>query len=210
MVGTAQAQTFPATPGTLGTIPDGPGTPTTCGSDGVPLVVEFEVSSLAEVIGLIYIDLTASHTWVGDVSAVLAAPGGTPSAPLFGHTGSLAPTACGDSSDLGATYTFADGSTNLNWLTAAQTFDPIPAGVYNASEFGGDATPEESILLGDAFRWMAPADTNGTWTLTVIDSGVGDTGAITAAGLNISLESGTIFTDRFESGDTSAWSVAVP
>jgi hypothetical protein len=77
------AATFAGT-GT-GSIPDGP---SGCGNyTGTPLDVTFNVTGLTGTVGNVAVQFNASHTYVGDLRAVLVAPGGNPSHIIFSQTG---------------------------------------------------------------------------------------------------------------------------
>lgn len=76
----------PADPGSLGAIPDGG---VNCPTDGTPRNVTFTVSGLVgrATDVAVKVQLAPPHTWIGDVTARLVAPGGT-SVLVFGRTGS--------------------------------------------------------------------------------------------------------------------------
>lgn len=171
----------------VGAIPDR-GT-TGCGEPAGPqLTISFDVVGLASSVSNVGVQLTGVHTWVGDLTATLNAPGGSPSFVIFGATSATSATACGDSSDFGGPYNFNDGFAN-NWWSAALaagTTVPIPAGNYSASAPGGAAGASGNATSFNAvFGGMTAAAANGTWALTVTDRGGGDTGSITAATLFI-------------------------
>lgn len=171
------AATFPADAASLGAIPDndcaGAGravTFTAAGLSGSPSNVSVTFSSGSP-----------SHSWVGDIDAVLLAPGGTPSHVLFSYTGNVGGSGFGDSSNLIGPYTFNDAATGNWWTAAASVGDtlPVPSGSYRTStDVGGAQT-----LMNPAFAGVA--NPNGTWTLRFNDCASGDTGAISAASLTI-------------------------
>ncbi len=168
----ASAASFAAT-GT-GTIPD-----------NLPagLVMSFAVTGSGAPTS-IGIGMTATHTWVGDLTVTLAAPGGAPSATIFARPGRVGGTGFGTNSDLAGTYAFFDSHMGDFWAAAAAnvaagTF--LPPGNYRSSGVGaGTATS-----LNPVFAGLTPAQTNGTWTLTVTDAASGDTGTVTSATLFI-------------------------
>ncbi len=178
----APAATFPGT-GT-GAIPDGT-TATVCDSPGAPLNISFNVSGLTGTVNDVNVNMNITHTWVGDITATLIAPNGT-SHILYSRTGRV-DTACGDSSNLGGVYNFDDQASNTNWWAASAAGDTnyvIPAGNYRTTQAGPQAaanfSPETS--LNTAFNGVSP---NGTWTLRITDNANVDTGAVSAANLEI-------------------------
>ena len=171
-----------------GAIPDGHGG---SGGDAVcdattlgpPLVVEFDVRNLADVVRSVGVRVTfaPAHTWVGDLHLRLAAPGGSPAAPLFGDTGAGA--AGDDGSDAQGAYAFGDEGSSDWWSTASETKDEIAiaAGYYRATADGTG----EPVSFDAAFAGLAPQQANGTWTLTIADDCAQDTGGVAAASLVI-------------------------
>jgi hypothetical protein len=131
-----------------------------------------------------------THTFVGDITAVLIAPNGA-SHTLFGHTLATTATAFGDSSDLGTIYNFKDSAAappNGGWwqaATAAGTTTVMPTGDYRTTASGGAGAvnPQPPTNMNASF--MGVANANGTWTLRVTDGCAGDTGSVTAASLTI-------------------------
>src|SRR5690606_26315080 len=148
------------------------GVPSTCGSDGAPLDVTFNVTGLTGAIESVTVDITMTHTWMTDVTATLIAPDGSTSLVLFGRTSTTSATACGDSSDLSGTYIFTDDAVGTNWWAAAIAAGAtMPAGEYRTTAIGPQAasnySPETS--LNETFGGIA--DANGTWTLRFFDGG---------------------------------------
>lgn len=177
----------------FGAIPDGPGTPTLCGSDGTPRNVTFNVTGLSGAPTNVEVSMTFGspvHTFVGDITAVLIAPNGA-SQTLFGYTGSTVSSGCGDASDLAGPYTFSDNAPSPpsgGWwqaATTAGTTTAIASGTYRTTARGGAGAtnPQPPTNLTAAFAGVS--DPNGTWTLRLTDGGGGDTGGITAATLTV-------------------------
>lgn len=169
----------------VGAIPDA----TVDGTFGAPLVVSFIVTGITSPISSVSVDLTGTHTFIGDLDVVLAAPGGSPSHVIFSRVGSTTVTGFGDSSDLGGTYNFTDAAA-ANFWTAAGAVGPTDAvapGDYRTTAMGGagQTNPAPVTNLTAAFSALTAAQANGMWTLTFRDRGVGDTGTITAANLSI-------------------------
>jgi subtilisin-like proprotein convertase family protein len=158
--------TFPGT-GT-GSIPDN--------MPAGPLVVSFNVTGLSGTASDVKVDMTATHSWLGDLTAVLKSPDGTTHT-IFarpGYTGS----GFGYNADLSGTYSFFDTAAGDLWAAASpQTI--VPAGNYRTSA----ATTGAPTIMTAAFSSIPSL--NGTWTLSVSDSAGGDTGAVTAANLTI-------------------------
>lgn len=170
----------------LGAIPDGgPG----CGVPGTPLDTSFVVSGVTGGIQDINVSVTFSpaHTWSGDVTATLIAPGGSPSFVLFGRRGTTTATGCGSSTNLAGPYLFVDPSVSSNNFWSA-VGDPVPAGTYMTSPEGGAgvSNPPPGTPLNATFAGLTPAQINGTWTLRFVDGGGGDTGSVSATALSIS------------------------
>lgn len=122
------------------------------------------------------------HTWVGDLRAVLTAPGGA-SAVIFSRTGraASATTGFGDSSDLTGNYRYIDTGGDFVAAAALAGAAPVANGDYRAS-IGGILTAEPSPLLNTVFAGVNPL---GNWTLFITDGAAGDTGTLTSATLNI-------------------------
>jgi hypothetical protein len=168
-----------------GPIPDG--TSAACDVEGAPRVVSFAVSGIAANLTSVGAQFQADHTWVADIRATLAAPGGSPSLPLFGNTGGN-PNG-GDNSNLGGLYGFDDSFTRNWWTDAASVGDDdvIPvssptAGGFRTSAISTTATTTQTSLNA-VFAGLTPAQANGTWTLTFTDDCAADTGSVQSATL---------------------------
>lgn len=127
------------------------------------------VSSTATVSGVpgpissVRVRVSATHTWVGDLSVRLTSPGGT-TLTLLDRPGVPASTFGCNNNNL-ANVLFEDGA-------------PNPEAVCDAA--GTAATwPVSTAGPVNAFSTLAGQNANGTWTLTVVDSGGGDTGSLT-------------------------------
>ena len=178
----APAATFAANAGTLGAIPDAPAGGVGCGegNSGAARDVTFNVSGLSGAPTNVEVSMTLTHSWSGDVTAVLIAPNGA-SHTLFGRRGATTSAACGSSSDFAGTYSFRDTSTNTTFFTVAT--NPVPATDYRATTAGGSAAGGQVTNITTAFSGVSSP--NGTWTLRLTDAGDGDTGSITAATLTV-------------------------
>jgi subtilisin-like proprotein convertase family protein len=174
---------FNADAPSLGAIPDGPAG--VCGTfTSPPRDVTFTVSGISGTITDVRVGTTFSpaHTWRGDLSVELRAPGGTPAKKIFESTGSTTAGGCGSANDAAGPYIFFDTATPATswWLN---TGNPTTAGNYKASTPGGVAGGGADTTITPAFAGVTNA--NGTWTLRILDGGGGDTGSISAATLEI-------------------------
>lgn len=144
-------------------IPDGPGVPTACGSPGTPITSSITVADGGTISDL-DVRLEVAHTWVGDL--VITLDNGSTTIDLIREPGDLDDsTGCGDSSD-GFNMIVDDEGTDGSTEDAPAT----PGGTEPAYTTGGRYTPNGSLSDFDG-QTIA-----GTWTLTVIDTGAGDTG----------------------------------
>lgn len=195
-----------------------PGTNTGAIPDNDPVtgrVVSFAVSGMAGPLASVELSVDLTHTYAGDVTATLIAPGGVARLVVLGRPGTGRTSTFGDSSNFGGTYVFSDlGRPDL--LPALQaiadtvalgsgTFRTTSRGVPGRSNAGGCPTS-----LRGAFAGLTPAEANGTWTLVVTDSFNGDTGAVGAATLTLDALGPSIFADGFETAPAPAPEAMVP
>jgi len=180
---------FPANAGTLGAIPDSPTGGTVCGDySGAPKDVTFTVSGLSNAApSNVAVNVTMTHSWVGDLDVTLRGPGGTPVHTIFDQVLAALATDCGDNSDLTGPYNFSDAApaTPTFW-TAANTAGaaaPVAPGDYRSTTPGGAAGGGAVTNITSAFSSVT--NPNGTWTLRFHDGGSGDTGGVTAATLTV-------------------------
>ncbi len=129
------------------------------------------------------------HTWIGDVTVTLIAPGGT-SRVVFGRTGSDQAFSTGGASDLAGPYYFSDlapvAPTWWDMASSLGNLQPVPQGAYRASTLGGTATSGANALLTPAFTGLPSV--NGTWTLRVTDNCGAETGGVGAARLFVTTD----------------------
>jgi subtilisin-like proprotein convertase family protein len=151
------------------------------------------------------------HTWSGDLTATLTAPGGSPTATIFQRKGRATPctSGAGSASDLTGPYTFRDDPTGSpgNFHTIAT--NPVPSGQYQATRCvttAGEVILMDGIFAGpvfgpdylvgknfygteekglESFRNMSPEAANGTWILNINDQASGDVGTVTAIQLSL-------------------------
>lgn len=180
------AADFPANAGTLGAIPDYPVNASGCHVSGwVDKDVTFTVSGITPPISNVEIKgltFSPAHTWGGDITATLIAPGGTSSV-VFGRIGAITATAAGTSSDLAGPYGFRNTSDPNIWSVSATT--PLPSNTYTPVVSGGAGVtnPAPTINIDAAFAGVVSP--NGTWTLRFRDGCDGDTGSVSAVTLTV-------------------------
>ncbi|MCP3982185.1 MAG: hypothetical protein GY716_22995, partial [bacterium] len=127
------------------------------------------------------IDLVGTHTFMGDLDFNLDSPAAT-SVRLLGQN-------CG-----------SDDNFDVNFDDEAAPGDP-PCPPTD----GGTYQPVDPLSAFDG------EDSEGTWTLTINDNLGGDSGQLDGWSLEICIEdTGRLFADGFESGDTTAWSNTAP
>lgn len=162
--------------------------PLTCGFWGTPRAITFSVNGMVAPLTDIRTTLqfTPSHTFAGDVRAVLRAPTGA-AVTLFGRLGSTSGNSYGAAADLYGPYTFVDESVGASNIWSVTTTNPIPAGTYVATVEGpptvGSMAAPSSLL--STFAALTTAQINGTWTLEVSDRCGGDTGSVSLATLTL-------------------------
>jgi len=160
----------------------------TSGTFGPSRVVSFAVTGVSANVTTVSVNMTLTHTYVGDLDVVLASPGGTRSLVIFSRVGATTAGSFGSDSELGGTYSFSDSAT-ANFWTAATTAagGTIPAGAYRTTAAGGagQTNPAPVTSLNATFAGLTPAQANGTWTLTFRDRGAGDVGNVSAANLTV-------------------------
>ena len=178
LVGQSLAQaTFPADQATLGQIPDSVGE---VGSDGPPLFVSIPVTGGVGGVATVSVSMTISHSWMGEITATLISPDGTPHV-LYGRTLATTPTDWGTANDLNGTYSFSDAA-NGNFWTAAMSA-PVPPGAYRTSAIGGFPGATGPVTaMNPLFNNREP---NGTWRVRFTDSARLDVGIVSALSLTL-------------------------
>lgn len=173
-------------PGTgTGAVPDGgPG----CGAPAATsLDIAFAVSGVP-AFDDISVDMTffPDHNWMGDLSATLIGPDAT-EVSLFGNVGTSNTSSCGESSNMGGTYTFSDTSTGDLWVAADFPFSIVAPGSYFPTAPGNPAVagPAPYASMTAPFTGTSA---DGTWILRLTDSGEGDTTGVTAATLTFNTD----------------------
>jgi len=172
-----------------GSIPDA-----IANTPGTPLVISFSVNGMGAPLTDVRVTMNFSptHTFAGDLVAVLKAPGGSPSVTLFGRIGAVTPSrSFGSGRHLTGTYTFVDpaiSSVNI-WTEEAAVASPtgvIPVGTYATTVTGPVTTaPASTTPLLSAFTSLNAGQVNGIWTLELRDMASGDQGGISSASLTL-------------------------
>lgn len=191
----------------LGSIADGALGGTACVDPGAPRDVMF---TMIPVPGYVLVDVGVSlgltHSWLGDLTATLAAPDGTTHT-LFGRVGATTATACGDSSNMDGEYAFNDFAASPfggMWQAASAVSgaETVMPGLYRTTDSGGDGAvqPMPPTSLRTTFTGPGADNFSGTWTVRITDGGENDTGAVTSATLSLCLGAlaDTIFANGFE------------
>lgn len=167
----------------VGLIPD----PASCGAQGAPLVISFNVSGVVAPLTDVRVTLNVDpfHSFLGDLTATLRAPSGTPSVTLFSRVGATTGNSYGSGGTLSGAYTFVDPSVSTaNLWSAATGVGVVPPGTYAVTLPGPVATlPAGTAPLTSVFAGMNTAQINGVWTVEVTDRCASDYGGISQATL---------------------------
>ncbi len=148
------------------------------------------VAAMPTQIDDITVEITASHSWVGDLTFRLDPPAGT-NLTVLNRPGRVA-TGAGNSDDLvtGTPVTYSD--------TAASAVSAEAMGTACGGVINGTAGCEDNYLpapnVGDTpiagegttFAQFDTLDPNGVWTLCAGDSAAGDTGTLTSWSITVS------------------------
>ena len=101
----------------MGAIPDGGSG--TLPVYGAPLTISFAVAGRTAPLTQCAVDLTLTHSWVGDLDMVLTSPGGTASLVTVSRIGVTTANSVGDSSNYSGLYNFTDAAAGTNIWTVA-------------------------------------------------------------------------------------------
>ncbi len=184
-VGRAAAETLGGFPSVIvsglnaGAIPD---------NDPAGRSINFVISGVTGPVVTAQIELTATHTWVGDLTATLIAPNGVARLVVFGRPGVRLASAVGSPGNLSGTYLFNDDTTPNLWLALpTDTTVNVPVNSYRASSAGIAATQHGgcNTSFTGVFGGLTPAAVNGVWSLLITDSAGGDVGTVTDAKLRL-------------------------
>lgn len=179
----AVPQSFAATG--VGQIPDS----LSCGAAGVPLVLSFNVTGVGAPLTDVRVSLNfaPAHTFVGDLTATLRPPAGSPSVVLFSRVGSTSANSAGSGASVDGAYTFVDPSVSTAniWIPAYGGV-LVPSGTYAVTLPGPVVTtPAGTAPLTSVFAGLNAAQINGTWTLNITDRCIGDVGGVSQATLQL-------------------------
>ena len=179
----AVPQSFAATG--VGQIPDS----MICGSAGIPLALSFNVTGMGAPLTDVRVTLNfaPAHTFVGDLTATLRPPAGSPSVILFSRVGSTTANSAGSGASMDGSYTFVDPSVSTaNIWAAASGGVLVPSGTYAVTLPGPVATtPAGMAPMTSVFAGLSAAQINGTWTLNITDRCTSDVGGISQATLQL-------------------------
>ena len=174
--------TFAATPASLGAIADNG-----CVTGGANVrVIEFDVSGVSpgRLADVSITNLAGSHTKVGEIFMRLVAPTGANQILLPQIVSAVSR----DNSNFAGPYTFSDRASappSGGWIQASAAVgdtDSVPSGSYWATSY----SPVQRVDITPAFASVS--DPNGTWSLRICDTGVGETGSISSATLELKRE----------------------
>lgn len=178
-----QTYSFAAAPASLGAIPDGP---PTCNGPGVPLQIRFVVPPNIGTVRDVRVDFgNLQHTYVGDLTASLVAPGAARTHILFGRVGATSAQPRGFAADLNGYYGFNDAAPGDLWQAAAAV-TTVQTGLFRTSWPGGGVAGGTITSMAADVRGL---DGGGTWLLEVTDRCAGDVGTVVAATLGLSVTS---------------------
>ena len=167
-----------------GAIPEATGGPANWAA---PLNITFNVTGVSGPMRHIVLNISMTHTYVGDLEVALFSPNAQTANVVFARVGATSLQSFGDNSNLSGTYTFSDFGTANPWTVATDiacgTDCIITPKAYRSTQAGPSTNPAPitsfRTTLGNTLN------PNGTWTLRIRDGGGGDTGFVTAASLSI-------------------------
>lgn len=165
--------------------------------------VSFNATGLNSAISSVEVSLTLNHTYAGDLTAVLTAPGGIARMLLFGRIGTTRANSVGASANFASTYVFSDrGRADLQpALMALGTTLDLPGGSFRTLSRGAPTRSNAGgcpTSLRGVFGGLTPAESNGVWTLQISDGANTDTGTLSAAVLTIDTGGDRVFADGFD------------
>lgn len=124
-----------------------------------------------------------NHTWVGDL--IMTITHGATTSDVFRRVGATTSTAVGSSVDFGGPYTFIDSAAGR--LVDALAVNPIAPGSYRATTntfVAPIGTGETVIALNTVF---GGGNINGLWRINISDNAGGDTGAVSALSITLTV-----------------------
>lgn len=190
---------------------DGTGTGPIPDANPSGLNITFAVTGISKPIKSVAIELTMNHSFVGDLTGRLSAPGNIAQIGIFGRTGYRRSGNTSPNTDLNGVYTFTDDAVS-DWWQATANGGSIPTGSYRSSTLtiadGGNTAFSShggcTTRIDGAFVDLLPGQSNGNWVFNITDLAGSDLGTVTAARLiieeKISLPD-LIFSSGFEAGE---------
>jgi hypothetical protein len=172
-------------------------------NDPAGRTVSFAASNLSGEITSVEVSLSLTHSFSGDLTAVLTSPSGIARMVLFGRLGTTRTLLAGTTANFGGTYIFSDhGRPDLQpALQALGDASVLPSGTFRSLSRGApgrsDAGGCPTSLRGVFGDFSAP-ELNGTWTLQINDQANLDTGTVTAAVLTMDTRPERVFVNGFE------------
>lgn len=154
-------------------------------------------------IGDLNVEMVAAHTWVGDLVIKLYNPSmevlTLMSRPGLDEPADDGSGCCGELSDLEATWSVVFDD------SASTSAEAMGDNVFVVCRDDGicEFSPDPGAGPGTNLGQFNGQDGTGEWMLCVGDSAGGDTGAV--CHFDMTDIDSSIFSDGFESGDTSAW-----
>jgi subtilisin-like proprotein convertase family protein len=154
----------------------------------------FDVAGVSgQQVSNVIVRMNMTHTWVGDLTAILIAPGDSARLRLFGRIGATRDAGSGDSSDVSGNYEFNDLGGSDIWVAAAgvPNSSSVPFGSYRTSTEGNGGKSNVggcSSYLQLAFGGLRSNQINGQWQLLVVDLAAGDIGSMNAASTALEIQ----------------------
>ena len=160
------------------------------------VTIDLPIAGALYPIADVTLSITLTHTFIGDLEAVLESPNGSAKLRLFDRPGYRKSGNLGHSSNLNGTYTFDDFAADDLWATIAplDTSGTLASSTYRTSTRSrvvhGTFTAQSSsggcaTYLSGAFGGLPPGSVNGTWKLKLYDHGGGDVGVVSQVLLSV-------------------------
>jgi subtilisin-like proprotein convertase family protein len=159
-------------------------------------LVRFDVAGVSgQQVSNVIVRLDVTHTWAGDLTAILIAPNNAATLRLFGRIGAGRSVPLADSSNFSGNYEFNDLGGSDIWAAAAgvDAAGNVPIGSYRTTTVANPTISNVggcSSYLQLAFGGLRSNQINGQWQLIVYDSATGDIGSVNAS--NTALEIQTV------------------
>lgn len=157
-------------------VPDNTGALGTCQTITVP-------SGGGDVVGDVNVSIAASHSWIGDLTFRLQAPGGS-QLTLINRPGRVA-SGAGESDDLAVATPISYDDTAPSGISA-ESMGVGCTGIVGAGCGPNNYIPAPNVAdtpiagVGTNLAQYTGLASNGVWTLCVADSAAGDTGTLSS------------------------------